>query len=53
MKETVKYLFVQAVSYLYLHGLGLHHINLVPVAAPNLVMHHSHATDGVVGFPQV
>lgn len=40
-------------AYLYLHGFGLHHIDLVLVAAPDLVVHDSHAADGVVGFPQV
>lgn len=40
-------------TYLYLHGFGLHHINLVLVATPDLVVHYSHAADGVVGFPQV
>lgn len=37
--------------YLYFHGFGLHHIDLVPVATPHLVMDHSHAADGVMWSP--
>lgn len=40
-------------SYLYLHGVGLHHIDFVSVAAPHLVVNYSHAADGVVHSPQV
>lgn len=33
---------------LYLHGLWLNHVDLVPIATPDFVMHHSHAADGMV-----
>lgn len=39
--------------HLNLHGSGMHHMDLVPVAAPHTVMHHGHAADGVVLLPQV
>lgn len=39
--------------YLDLHGFGLHHIDLVPVAAPYLVVHYRHAADGMMRPPQV
>lgn len=39
--------------YLNLHSFGLHHIYLISETTPHLVVHHSHATDGVVRFPQV
>lgn len=40
-------------AYLDFHGLGLDDVDLVAVAAPHLVVHHSHAADGVVGAAQV
>lgn len=39
--------------YLYLHCFGLNHKDLVPVAAPDLVMHYSHTADGVVWPSQI
>lgn len=39
--------------YLYPHGLGLDDVDLVPVAAPHLVVHHTHTADGVVRPTQV
>lgn len=33
---------------LYFHGLWLNHIDFVPIAAPDFVMYHSHASDGMV-----
>lgn len=41
------------VSYLYLHGLGLHHIDFVLVATPNFIMDNSHAAHGLVGLAQL
>lgn len=39
--------------YLDLHGSGMHHIDLVPVATPHPVVHDRHAADGVMLLPQV
>lgn len=43
----------EVLLYLYLHGFGLHHKDLVPVATPDLIVHYSHTADGVMWSPQV
>lgn len=36
------------ITHLDLHALGLDDVDLVLVAAPNLIVDHSHAADGVM-----